>query len=56
MSVRLKTTLEEEAGYLHGVRLSAVEEAQQKLVAMVRRLEEAGEVVIDRGRKDEMIG
>ena len=56
MSVRLKTTLEEEAGYLHGVRLSAVEEAQQKLVAQIRRLEEAGEVVIDRGRKDELIG
>ncbi len=55
MSVRLKTTLEEEAGYLHGVRLSAVEEAQQKLVSMVRRLEEAGEITISRGRKDETI-
>ncbi len=56
MSVRLKTTLEEESGYLHGVRLSAVEEAQQKLVTLVRRLEENGDIVIDRGRKDEMIG
>ncbi len=55
MSVRLKTTLEEEAGYLHGVRLSAVEEAQQKLVSLVRRLEETGDIVINRGRKDETI-
>jgi flagellar motor switch protein FliG len=55
MSIRLKTTLEEEAGYLHGVRLSQVEEAQQKMVALVRRLEEAGEVTISRGRKDETI-
>jgi flagellar motor switch protein FliG len=47
--------LEEEAGYLHGVRLSQVEEAQQKMVALVRRLEEAGEITVDRGRKDETI-
>ena len=55
MSARLKTTLEEESKYLHGVRMSAVEEAQQKLVSLVRRLEETGEIVIDRGRKDETV-
>ncbi len=55
MSVRLRETLEEEAGYLHGVRLSHVQEAQQKMVALVRLLERAGAIVIERGRKDEMI-
>lgn len=55
MSARLKTTLEEESKYLHGVRMSAVEEAQQKLVSLVRRLEETGEIIVDRGRKDETI-
>lgn len=55
MSTRLKQTLEEESMYLHGVKLSQVEEAQQKLVALVRSLEEAGEISITRGRKDELI-
>ena len=55
MSNRLKQTLEEESKYLHGVKLSQVEEAQQKLVALVRSLEEAGEISITRGRKDELI-
>ncbi len=55
MSNRLKQTLEEETKYLHGVKLSQVEEAQQKLVALVRSLEEAGEISISRGRKDELI-
>jgi flagellar motor switch protein FliG len=55
MSLRMKETMEEEAKYLHGVRISDVEEAQQKLVALVRKLEESGEVVISRGRRDEII-
>lgn len=55
MSTRLKQTMEEESKYLHGVRLSQVEEAQQKLVSLVRALEEAGEISITRGRKDELI-
>jgi len=55
MSVRMKETMEEEAKYLHGVRLSDVEEKQQKLVNQVRALEESGEIYIYRGRKDEII-
>ena len=55
MSMRLRETLEEESKYLHGVRMSNVEEAQQKLVALIRTLEESGDVVIERGRKDETI-
>lgn len=55
MSTRLKQTMEEESKYLHGVKLSQVEEAQQKLVSLVRSLEESGEISITRGRKDELI-
>jgi flagellar motor switch protein FliG len=32
-----------------------VEEAQQRLVGVVRKLEEAGEIFVSRGRKDEII-
>jgi hypothetical protein len=55
MSVRMKESMEEEAKYLHNIRLSDVEEKQTKIVALVRTLEEAGEVFITRGRKDEII-
>jgi flagellar motor switch protein FliG len=55
MSSRLKQTMEEESKYLHGVRVSQVEEAQQKLVSLVRALEESGEISITRGRKDDLI-
>lgn len=55
MSMRMRETMEEEAKYLRGVRLSDVEEKQQKLVALVRSLEDAGEIYVARGRKDEII-
>jgi flagellar motor switch protein FliG len=55
MSVRMRETMEEETKYLRGVRLSDVEERQQKLVALARSLAEAGEIVITRGRKDDII-
>lgn len=55
MTVRQNELMEEEGKYLHGVRLSDVEEAQQKLVALARKLADAGEIYISRGRKDEII-
>lgn len=55
MSQRMRETMAEESAYLHGVRISDVEEAQQKLLALVRSLEEAGEIVIAHGRGDEII-
>lgn len=55
MSMRMRETMEEESKYLRGVRLSDVEEKQQKLVALVRSLEDAGEIYVSRGRKDEII-
>jgi flagellar motor switch protein FliG len=38
--------IKEEIEFMGPVRLKNVEEAQQKIVAIVRRLEEAGEVII----------
>lgn len=55
MSTRLRQTLEEETKYMHGVKLSDVEQAQKKLVSLARTLGESGEIVIDRGRKDDII-
>jgi flagellar motor switch protein FliG len=55
MSVRMRETMEEESKYLHGVRLSDVEEKQQKIVALARTLSDSGEIHIARGRKDEII-
>ncbi|MPM75562.1 Flagellar motor switch protein FliG [bioreactor metagenome] len=55
MSTRMAEMMKEEAQYMHSVRLIEVEEAQQKLVGIVRKLEESGEIYISRGRKDEII-
>ena len=46
MSSRAATLLQEEIDYLGPVRLTAVEQAQQQIVDVVRRLEDAGEVVV----------
>lgn len=55
MSTRMAEMMQEDAQYLHGVRLADVEDAQQRMVAIVRKLEESGEIFISRGGKDEVI-
>jgi flagellar motor switch protein FliG len=35
--------------------LSNIEEAQQKIVGVIRRLDEAGEIIIQRGGQDEVV-
>lgn len=45
----------QEQEFLRGVRLRDVEEAQQRIVGVIRRLEESGEIVVAHGRKDEFI-
>jgi flagellar motor switch protein FliG len=55
MSKRMSETIQEEQQYLRGIRLRDVEEAQQRIVGIIRKLEEAGEIFISRGRKDEFI-
>ncbi|UOE92841.1 MULTISPECIES: flagellar motor switch protein FliG [Bacillaceae] len=55
MSQRMADTFKEEMEFMGPVRLRDVEEAQSRIVAIVRRLEEAGEIVIARGGGDDII-
>ncbi len=52
MSRRMVETIEEEMQYLGPVRIKDVEESQGRIVSVIRRLEETGEVVIARGEQD----
>lgn len=55
MSQRMSETIKSEMEYLHNIRVRDVEDAQQKVVAIIRRLEEEGEIVISKGGRDEII-
>lgn len=55
MSQRMAETFKEEMEYMGPVRLRDVEEAQTRIVAAIRRLEEIGEIIIARGGGDDII-
>ena len=55
MSKRASQMLQDEMAFMGPVRIKDVEEAQQKIVNVVRGLEEAGELVLSRGGEDELI-
>ena len=55
MSSRMGDTIKSDMEYLRNVRMRDVEEAQQRIVAIIRKLEEEGEIVISKGGKDEFI-
>ena len=55
MSKRMVETFAEEMEYLGPVRLRDVEEAQSRIVAVIRHLEDAGEIVLARGGGDDII-
>lgn len=55
MSKRAADMLREEIEYMGPVRIRDVEEAQQKIVNVIRRLEESGEIIVARGKGDEII-
>jgi len=55
MSQRAAEMLEEEMVFLGPVRLRDVEEAQQQIVNVIRRLEDSGEIIISRGGGDEIV-
>jgi len=55
MSERAATTLLEDLELLGPVLLRQVEEAQQKVILTIRRLEDAGEIVLRRGADDEYV-
>jgi len=55
MSQRQKETIKTDMQYLHNVRMHDVEEAQQRIISVIRRLEESGNIVISKGEKDTLI-
>ena len=55
MSTRAADMLREEIEFMGPVKIRDVEEAQQKVVGVIRVLEDKGEIVISRGKGDEMI-
>ena len=54
-SKRAAASLKEDIEYLGPVRLTDVEKAQQQIVAVIRRLEDAQEIIISRGGEDALI-
>ncbi len=52
MSKRAAEMLKEEIEFMGPVRLKEVEQAQQKIVSVIRKLDESGEIIISRGGED----
>ncbi|MGP3777318.1 flagellar motor switch protein FliG [Halanaerobium saccharolyticum] len=55
MSQRAAEMLEEDMEFMGPVRIREVEDAQQRIVNVIRELEESGEIVIARGGESEVI-
>ena len=55
MSSRMATMIKEDMEFMGPVRMKDVEEAQQKIVGIIRKLEDSAEIVISRGGGDELI-
>lgn len=55
LSKRLAVMIKEDMEYMGPVRMKGVEEAQQKIVNIIRKLEDSAEIVIARGGGDEII-
>lgn len=55
MSKRMAEMIKEDMEFMGPIRLRDVEEAQQKIVNIIRKLEEAGEIILSRGGGDEII-
>lgn len=54
-SKRASETLREDIEFMGPVRLVEVEQAQQKIVGIIRRLDESGEIIIARGGEDAIV-
>ena len=55
MSKRAASMLKEDMEFMGPVRLKDVEESQQKIVSIIRRLEDSGDIVIARSGEDELV-
>ncbi len=55
ISKRLQEMIKEDMELMGPVRVREVEEAQQRIVNIVRKLEDEGEIISSRGGEDEMV-
>ena len=55
LSKRLAAMIKEDMDFMGPIRMKDVEEAQQKIVNIIRKLEDTGEIIISRGGGDEIV-
>ena len=55
ISQRLSTMIAEDLEYMGPKRIKEIEDAQQRIVNIIRKLEETGEIIISRGGGDEIV-
>ena len=55
LSKRLAAMIQEDMEFMGPVRMKDVEEAQQKIVNIIRKLEDSAEIIISRGGGDEIV-
>ncbi len=55
LSKRLAAMIKEDMDFMGPVRMKDVEEAQQKIVGIIRRLEDSADIVISRGGGDDIV-
>lgn len=55
LSKRLAAMIQEDMEFMGPVRMKDVEDAQQKIVGLIRKLEDSAEIVISRGGGDEIV-
>ncbi len=55
MSARMTETIKSELEITTNVRVRDVEDAQQRIVGVIRKLEESGQIVVSKGGKDDII-
>lgn len=55
VSSRAADNIRDDMEFMGPVRVKQVEEAQQKIVAIIRRLEESGEIIINRGGEEDLM-
>ncbi len=55
LSKRLAVMIKEDMEYMGPVRMKDVEESQQKIVNIIRKLEDSGEIIVSRGGGDDIV-
>jgi flagellar motor switch protein FliG len=55
MSERAVMMIKEDMEFMGPTRLKTIEESQKRIVSIIRRLEEAGEIQLGRGREDVVV-